>query len=289
MLRSNEATHHRPPDPSPVSETRRRTPAWPVWTLEFALGSAALAGGHRAIISAIARRVLVEQVGGVRVTGIERESGGEFGGTTLGLHRAQAIAAALRQELQRREPGSERRVHFELVSRSARTDEQGDHAGVTVRFRAAAAVEARTFRVTARSFTNRCDAGAPRIGSPVPPAGESGEQLLVSRADLVVTYRGAELLSLELVGEVSIGGSLEEQAAESPAESTSSSDTPLLMTRVDGTRARFSWGVRRWQVLRGIVDCSSGTPMITLLTVEGSAMMSHRTWVDDTPRRDGSP
>jgi hypothetical protein len=38
--------------------------------------------------------------------------------------------------------------------------------------------------------------------------------------------------------------------------------------------------------VRGIVDASSGSPRVTLLTVEGTEGQSHRAWVDGLLRFD---
>lgn len=150
----------------------------------------------------------------------------------------------------------------------------------TVRFQQAPPVVARVFGVTAESIAAPREEAVPESGLFPITLPETDARRLVSRAELRALHRGTRLLSLS-VGRV---------------VSACSPDLPFSSTRVDGSRLRFRWDMQRslpadsaWHRVEGLVDSSSGTPLITLLTVEGSPVASHRAWVDGNLRHDIGP
>jgi hypothetical protein len=201
------------------------------------------------------------------------------------MQRVQAVSGVLRQELQRAEPGSERRVSLKVVV-SPSADEASEL--VQVFFLESAPVEERVFSISVTSATASLPDHSPESGRFVAARLRQG-RAPSSRVELGALHRGAELLSLELVDCATPSGT--RPRAETHL------DVPFSVTRVDASRARFTWGPSRPSagpsdpplaryLVRGNVDASSGSPRVTLLTVEGAEGQSHRAWVDGLLRFD---
>ena len=133
---------------------------------------------------------------------------------------------------------------------------------------------------------------------------------LFSQGEVQAQHRGNELVALTLRG-----GLVTDSGKECPLRSTDMGclqpppliiDQPFSTSRLDASRMRFRWAVRGrphdraeqsfqaichrdsvfiWHVIKGVMDCSSGTPMISSLIIEGSRFPSHRVFADNVPVR----
>ena len=132
---------------------------------------------------------------------------------------------------------------------------------------------------------------------------------LFSSARIQVEHRGTALLSASVVGAL-----LTDAGKECvPGVSVCLQAPPLRVdmaptfTRIDASRVRVTWGVRGrppsvtepaftticdrtcvfiWHRVKATIDCSSGVPVVTSLTVEGSRFPSHRLWLDGAMMHD---
>jgi len=141
-----------------------------------------------------------------------------------------------------------------------------------------------------------------------PPPDSKGYRLF-SSARIQVEHRGTALLS------ASVAGALLTDAGNEcvPGVSVCLQAPPLRVdmaptfTRIDANRVRVTWGVRGrppsvtepafatirdrtcvfvWHRVKATIDCSSGVPVVTSPTVEGSRFPSHRLWLDGAMMHD---
>ncbi|MET0211290.1 MAG: OmpA family protein, partial [Burkholderiaceae bacterium] len=135
------------------------------------------------------------------------------------------------------------------------------------------------------------------------PPPESKGYRLFSRGMVSVERRGSEAVS------VSLAGGLTTDAGKECVPGTGLClqapplivDEPFSTRRIDASRIAFRWGVKGrppsaaepafeaichrdcvfiWHQVKGTIDCSSGTAVITNLVVEGSRFPSHKVWLD---------
>ncbi len=138
-----------------------------------------------------------------------------------------------------------------------------------------------------------------------PPPENKGYRLF-SRGELNVQRRGGEAVSVTLAG----GGLTTDSGKECvPGTGVCLQAPPLIVDqafstrRVDASRIAFRWGVKGrppttvepgfnaichrdsvfiWHQVKGTIDCSSGSAVVTHLVVEGSRFPTHRVWLDGT-------
>ena len=135
------------------------------------------------------------------------------------------------------------------------------------------------------------------------PPPESKGYRLFSTGTLRVIHCGVELLCLGLKGslELDTGKQAFPRATGYLCAPPGILELPFAVTRVDQSRIRFQWGMKArppsdaedcfqairprssvfiWHRVKGIVDCSTGVPTLSSLSIEGSRFPSHRVWLD---------
>ncbi|MFD1576966.1 peptidoglycan-binding protein, partial [Ramlibacter ginsenosidimutans] len=140
-----------------------------------------------------------------------------------------------------------------------------------------------------------------------PPEGKGYR--LFSRGQINAQCRGTEVMAVTLAGAIDTDSGKEcipstGLCLQAPPLIV---DQPFVTRRIDPSHVAFRWGVKGrpprgaelgvqipcmrdsvyiWHQIDGIVDCSSGTPAVTGLTLTGSRFPSHRLWLDGVLAQD---